>query len=82
MRKGTRWKSSAEHKGQRIFNGRVFMLYDSCPTKTAAKALAKRLKADRAGRATLVTKSLYFGDWNVWLSSRVIDERISHPGTK
>ena len=66
VRENARWKKSSEHKGHRTFNGKRYQLHDSRPTKALARHLAKKLKAEGAV-SIRITKSLYYGDWNVWL---------------
>ena len=70
MKEGTRWKKSSEHKGLRLFGGKRYILYDSLPTKAQAKVSAKKLKSVDTITSVRITKSLYYGDWNVWVRTK------------
>lgn len=70
MREDAKWKKSAEHRGWRIFDGKRYTLLKSEPTKKRAKTLMRKLKTANVVASARCTKSLYYGDWNIWIRTR------------
>ena len=67
VRKGAHWKQSAAHKGIRIIRGRKYILAMS-GNKRDIERNARYAIDEGPYRHYRIVKSLYYGDYELWLS--------------